>query len=132
MNVFIPITDKKGNTYYLAAETIRMIQLQGKDDTVIYCLSGSSKQIKTATPVEAIVNQIHQNSPTKRLIPFTNSYGVSGYLSVDYIGHIEADKRGNAQIHCVYGDTREIIGTKTTVQEIMTHIQQVGGVIVQG
>jgi hypothetical protein len=132
MSIFIPIHDKKGKLFYLSVDKVRYVELEGDNKTVIYCYTNSQMRIQTEMPVETIVHHIHQNSPTKRLIPYKRKWGNPGYISVDYIGHIEADKNGIAEIHCFYKDVRDIFTLENPIQEILGHIQAVGGVIVGG
>ena len=125
MTWFIPITDVDNRTLFVAVDKIRYIEDLNQVRR-IYCHSGHMLFINTPMPLEHIAQQLTSIDPPFPLIGYVGENGYNSLLNVAYIAHVEANKHGNAEIHCHYSNNRHIIKTQTPIEEFLQQLGQAG------
>ena len=125
MTWFIPIVDTKNNTIHIAAEKIRYIEDHSKERR-IYCHSGHMLFVNTHLSIEQIAQQLGSIDTPIRMVGYVGENGYSGVLNLAYIAHVEANKNGNAEIHCHYSNSRHIIKSQTPINDFLQYMQQAG------
>ena len=125
MTWFIPILTTDNKTIYIATEKIRYIEDHGKERR-IHCHSGQILFHNTPMSLEQLAHQLTSIQPPLVLVGYVGENKLASVLNIAYIAHVEANKKGNADIHCHYSNSRHIIKSQTPINEFLGQMGQAG------